>query len=191
MNHLAHFFLSGKDEETIIGNFIVDFLRPNNTSPPPSVGIKKGITLHHAIDNFTDTHPVVKRSTKRLHPYQHKYAPVLVDIYYDYFLAKNWSGFSKNGESLEQFVQNIYAVIGQNKTLLPVKLAGQIDLMIKDNFLIKYTNYEGLTFVFDKMLHRVKFDNDFPNAVNHLKLLETELNRDFLDFFPELMEHVL
>jgi acyl carrier protein phosphodiesterase len=92
MNHLAHFVLSGGDADLAIGNFVADFIT-NRQLPDFSAGVQRGIWLHREIDAFTDSHPIVKQSTKRLHPFHHKYSPVIVDVYYDYLLAKNWDTF--------------------------------------------------------------------------------------------------
>jgi acyl carrier protein phosphodiesterase len=92
MNHLAHFVLSGGDADLAIGNFVADFIT-NRQLPDFSAGVQRGIWLHREIDAFTDSHPIVKQSTKRLHPFHHKYSPVIVDVYYDYLLAKNWDSF--------------------------------------------------------------------------------------------------
>jgi acyl carrier protein phosphodiesterase len=92
MNHLAHFVLSGGDADSAIGNFVADFIT-NRQLPTFSAGVQRGIWLHREIDAFTDAHPIVKQSTKRLHPFHHKYSPVIVDVYYDYLLAKNWDRF--------------------------------------------------------------------------------------------------
>jgi acyl carrier protein phosphodiesterase len=89
MNHLAHFVLSGDDTDLAIGNFVADFIT-NRQLPDFTEGVQRGIWLHREIDAFTDAHPVVKQSTKRLHPFHHKYSPVIVDVYYDFLLAKNW-----------------------------------------------------------------------------------------------------
>lgn len=92
MNHLAHFVLSGGDADLAVGNFVADFIT-NRQLPDFTEGVQRGIQLHRAIDTFTDAHPIVKRSTKRLHPFHHKYSPVIVDVYYDFLLAKNWNNF--------------------------------------------------------------------------------------------------
>jgi acyl carrier protein phosphodiesterase len=92
MNHLAHFVLSGGDADLAIGNFVADFIT-NRQLPDFSAAVQRGIHLHREIDAFTDAHPIVKQSTKRLHPFHHKYSPVIVDVYYDFLLAKNWDKF--------------------------------------------------------------------------------------------------
>ena len=90
MNFLSHLYLAGDSEELIIGNFIADAVKGsafNQFSP----GIQKGIVLHRKIDTFTDSHPVVELSKQRLRERYKKYASVIIDIYYDHYLAKNWN----------------------------------------------------------------------------------------------------
>ena len=99
MNHLAHFVLSGNDADLAIGNFVADFIT-NRQLPHFTEGVQRGIWLHREIDAFTDAHPIVKQSTKRLHPFHHKYSPVIVDVYYDFLLAKNWDKFQTKDPSV-------------------------------------------------------------------------------------------
>src|SRR5690349_12341831 len=93
MNFLAHIFLSGDDPEIMVGNFIGDFVKGRNLDDRFSSGIVKGIELHRAIDEYTDSHPVVAQSKNRLRPKYRHYAPVIVDVFYDHFLAKNWKNY--------------------------------------------------------------------------------------------------
>ena len=51
MNFLAHIFLSGNDEEVMIGNFIADAVKGRDYLGY-SDGIVKGILLHRRIDAF-------------------------------------------------------------------------------------------------------------------------------------------
>ena len=86
MNYLAHLYLSGNDDELKLGNFIGDSVRGSDLSMyPPRV--QDGIILHRGIDRYTDSHHVVMKSKLRLRPKYHKYAPVIVDMFYDHFLG--------------------------------------------------------------------------------------------------------
>ena len=112
MNFLAHIYLSGNDEDVIIGNFIAD-------------GIKgKRYT-------FTDAHPTVHQSTARLHKNYSHYSGVIVDILYDHFLAKNWSKYSN--EPLDVYVQNFYGLLRKNFTILPARIQKMMPYMIADS----------------------------------------------------------
>ncbi len=66
MNFLAHLYLSGDDPEIMVGNFIGDFVRGRNVRDQFKTNIALGIELHREIDEFTDSHPVVMESKKRL-----------------------------------------------------------------------------------------------------------------------------
>ena len=56
-----------------------------------SLEIEAGILLHRAIDQYTDSHPAVKGSYKRLDPKFRRYAGIITDIVSDHLLALNWS----------------------------------------------------------------------------------------------------
>jgi acyl carrier protein phosphodiesterase len=189
MNHLAHFFLSGKDEDIIIGNFAADFIT-NKEKSLFTEGIQKGIELHRRIDSYTDTHPTVKESTKRLHPQHHKYAPVLVDIYYDFLLAKNWELYAEKSVSLRLFINDIYIILIKNQLRLPKKLIQKIDIMIEDDFLMQYTTYEGLEKTFLRIERYAKYDGNFKSATQSLKQNVDLFDIEFKQFFPDLVHNV-
>ena len=193
MNHLAHFFLSGKDEDITIGNFIADFIS-NKEVDNYTEGVQKGIKLHREIDAFTDTHEVVKQSTKRLHPYHHKYSPVIVDIYYDFLLAKNWDKFTQNthrdGMSVRDFTHNMYSLLKNRRHDLPPKLMLRLDRMIADDWLMKYTTYEGLNQAFSRIEKYAAFPGNFGNAALHLEMFLADFDKEFKAFFPDLVQHV-
>src|SRR5690606_38990711 len=92
MNFLSHLYLSGKSTEIIIGNFIGDFVKGAKMDDyPPEV--TKGIKLHREIDFFTDNHPVVMKSKDKLRVKHGHYAGVVVDMFYDHFLAVDWESY--------------------------------------------------------------------------------------------------
>ena len=206
MNHLAHFFLSGDNDDIKIGNFIADFIS-NKEVDDYTEGVQQGIKLHREIDAFTDTHPVVKQSTKRLHPFHHKYSPVIVDIYYDYLLGKNWARFTEGvsitesgewqqqeslfeGNSLRIYINNIYKLLKLRKMDLPIKLQARIDQMIADDWLMKYTTFEGLNEAFNRIEKYAAFPGNFGNAALHLEMYLEDFDKEFNDFFPDLIKHV-
>lgn len=191
MNHLAHFFLSGDDEDIAIGNFVADFIS-NREVPQFTEGVQRGIMLHRAIDAFTDAHPVVKQSTKRLHPFHHKYAPVIVDVYYDFLLAKNWAKYAPSvvGYDLRDFVNKMYHLLTKRQLELPTKLQKRLPRMIADDWLMRYTTYKGLHGAFLMIEKAAAFPGDFGNAAAHLEMFLDEFDAEFNLFFPHLLAHV-
>ena len=66
VNFLAHLYLSQNNTNMMIGNFIADHVKGNDYKKY-SNEIQKGILLHREIDTYTDTHPIVRKSKRRLH----------------------------------------------------------------------------------------------------------------------------
>src|SRR5258708_857949 len=91
MNFLAHVYLSGDHSKVLVGNFIGDFVKGKYLRDRYEPEIAKGIELHRAIDYFTDLHPIVRQSKNRLRPKYNHYSGIIVDIFYDHFLAANWN----------------------------------------------------------------------------------------------------
>ena len=187
MNFLAHLFLSCDGEDLLIGNFIADFIR-NNEMANYSKSIQDGIRLHREIDTFTDAHPLVRQSVKRLQPFHRKYAPVVIDIIFDYLLANNWERYSS--QSLGNFANNVYEILNDRMEDLPLKLKQRLPGMIQANWLEAYGTNEGILFTLKKMDERTSFPSNFSNALTHLNLDYNAYNIEFQEFFPELIEFV-
>src|SRR5688500_10897577 len=109
MNFLAHAHLSGPDKKILVGNFIGDFIKERQALNQFEPRIIRGVELHRAIDEYTDNHPVVDESKKRLRPKYRHYAAVIVDMFYDHYLATQWADF--HTQKLEMFAANTYSVI--------------------------------------------------------------------------------
>ncbi|GGW26223.1 acyl carrier protein phosphodiesterase [Arenibacter certesii] len=186
MNFLAHIFLSGNDDEITIGNFIADSIRGNNYTHLPEK-VQKGIILHRAIDTFTDKHPTFRKSTKRLHNNYSHYSGVIVDIYYDHFLAKNWLNYSDT--PLPIFTKNFYALLESNYGLLPPRIKGMMPYMIEDNWLLNYANLDGISGVLRGLNQRTGNKSKMNLAIGDLKEHYTEFENEFTIFFAELMVH--
>ena len=186
MNFLAHLYLSQNDTNIMIGNFIADHIRGNNYEGF-SKEIQQGIFLHREIDTFTDAHKIVRKSKRRLHERYRHYDGVIIDIFYDYFLAKNWSDYSD--VPLEVYTDGINKMFGKIANELPIKSQNFIKYMIEYNILFNYQNKEGIAKVLNGMNTRTKGKSQMNLAIEDLNLLEDELQEDFTLFFKDLIEH--
>ncbi|WP_338733639.1 acyl carrier protein phosphodiesterase [Mangrovimonas cancribranchiae] len=184
MNFLAHIYLSGDNELVTIGNFIADGIRGKKYKEHPKE-VQIGILLHREIDTFTDAHPIVRQSTKRLHKNYSHYSGVIVDILYDHFLAKNWSNYCETPLSI--YVENFYNSLEKHVDLLPVKTQRMMPYMISDNWLLNYANIEGIQKVLDGMNRRTNNISGMDKATNELKEYYREFEKEFTAFFKELM----
>jgi len=187
LNFLAHFHLSGADRELAIGNFLGDFLRQNQVVELPT-RIQQGFELHRFIDQFTDVHPIVARSKERARPTVHKYAPVLVDIYYDYFLANQWSNYSEL--SLREATQHYYNWIEHYMELLPSRALRFFGYVKQYDIFYAYQTHEGLHRTLSGMSRRASFVSNLEQGLEHLLAHEAAYEADFNVFYPELVAAV-
>ncbi|MGQ7947528.1 acyl carrier protein phosphodiesterase [Flavobacterium sp. WC2509] len=183
MNFLAHIYLSGDHELVKIGNFMADGIRGKQFENYHSE-IQKGIILHRFIDTYTDSHPVFRKSTKRLHENYHHYAGVIVDVFYDHFLAKNWNQYSE--EKLEEFVARFYQSLRDNYDLLSERIQGITPYMIEHNWLVSYQTVEGIHRILTQMDSRTKNESKMRFASNELKEYYEDFELEFSTFFEDL-----
>lgn len=167
----------------MIGNFIADHIRGNKFQHF-SEDIQKGIQLHRKIDTFTDAHEVVRKSKRRLHERYGHFDGVIIDIFYDYFLAKNWAKYSQI--PLDIYVQSVYKLLTDNFNILPEKTQELLPYMIEYNWLYNYQFLDGIEEVLNGMNRRTKGKSQMNHAINDLKELENELEEDFKKFFKDL-----
>ena len=186
MNFLAHIYLSGDNDLIKIGNFMADGIRGKHFETFP-VDIQKGIILHRAIDIFTDAHPVFRQSTKKLHERYHHYAGVIVDVFYDHFLAKNWTTYSN--ENLEDYIQRFYQSLHNNTSILTERTIGLMPYMINQNWLSSYQTMEGINQIFNQMDRRTKNESKMRFATEELQAFYPEFEQEFTTFFEDLKEH--
>jgi len=185
MNFLAHIYLSGEDEGITIGNFIADSIKGKKYLKYPSQ-IQKGILLHRGIDSYTDQHPIVKQSTKRLHQNYSHYSGVIVDILYDHYLAKNWTSY--HTLPLDIYVENFYEMLRQNFKILPTRIKRMMPYMIADNWLLSYATVPGISKILNQMNVRTKGISKMNFAVLELEEFYTEFEDEFTSFFEELIQ---
>ena len=184
MNFLAHIFLSGEDDFVKIGNFMADGIHGKKYLQFPEA-IQKGILLHRAIDTFTDAHPIFRQSTRRLHIPYHHYSGVIVDVFYDHFLAKNWNRYSE--EPLEKYISRFYQLLQDNFELLTEKIQHLLPYMVNQNWLVSYQTIEGIQQILSQMDRRTNTKSNMQFSVKELNLFYQEFENEFTLFFDEII----
>lgn len=185
MNFLAHGYLSGDSDPVLVGNFIGDFVKGrqiDNFSPE----IASGIILHRKIDEYTDSHPVVIRSRDRIRKKYRHYTGVVIDVFYDHLLAVNWKDY--HDQPLDIFCKRIYDVIYRHFDILPGRAQEMIPWMVKYNWLLNYSTFEGIDRSLKGLSRRTAFKSGMENAVTDLREHFDNFNNDFSEFFPDLIQ---
>ncbi|RED91753.1 acyl carrier protein phosphodiesterase [Marinoscillum furvescens] len=183
MNYLAHLYLSGSDPDITIGNFIGDFVK-GKAFERFDPKIQTGVLLHRTIDEYTDSHPVVMQSKERLRPNYRHYAPVIVDIFYDHFLAAKWNDF--HHEPLLQFTERFFDLTSDYAHIIPDKARQMLAYMKRDNWLYHYQHLRGIQQVLNGMSRRTTFDSHMELALADLKEDYEAYEHEFMTFFPDL-----
>src|SRR5260221_9276557 len=143
MNYLAHVYLSFGIPEITVGNLISDFVKGKKKFDYPA-RIQQGITLHRAIDDFTDRHVVTQRAKLVFKEAYGLYAGPITDVVHDHFLANDTLIFAGSSQ-LEAFAQKPYPQVGNWQTVLPKRFAGWFHYSGTQNWFYNYWLKKGST----------------------------------------------
>jgi len=187
LNWLAHALLSKPNIEFRLGNLLQDLIKGRERAAMPA-GFLDGVRHHQVIDAFTDSHPIVFRSRARISgDYRHANG-ILVDIFYDHFLALDWEQYST--EPLETFTAQLYADIRAGMTQFPAQAQAVLERMISEDRLGSYRRLDGieesLRRVSLRLAARIGRDLGLERGVSELVANFESLRADFAEFFPQL-----
>lgn len=168
-----------------MGNFMGDYVKGKNYLQYPEQ-VKKGILMHRDIDSFTDMHEVTRRSKLRLSSRYHKYAGIIIDIFYDHFLASLWSSYSTL--PLSEFVSRTYDLLKRNYKVLPEAIKRWFPTFLENNWMMAYTTVEGIELVLERMAANTSLPDHSAFAGEVLRKQYPVFMEDFLEFFPLIVK---
>jgi len=182
MNYLAHAWLAGDLPSDRLGGLMGDFVKgPLPAGLPPAVAA--GVRLHRQIDVFADAHPAFQRSRARVSPLRRRFGGVMVDMFYDHFLARHWAHFHR--APLEDFTAGMYALMGAHALLLPPRLATVLPRMRETDWLASYRSPEAIAIALDRMALRLRRANPLAGAGEELGAAYALFEADFFDFIGD------
>lgn len=185
MNYLAHFYLSDQTPEGFLGGILGDFVSGKIDGKFTPV-IEREITIHRRIDFFTDTNEIVKRSKKRVSESRRRFAGVLVDVFYDHYLALNFENYAK--VSLKEFNNNVYQTLKAGNNVVEEELQDRLKGIAHYDLLGSYLTLEGIGLALYRISKRLKRENTLAEGIFDIKNNYNELQNDFEEFFPQLIE---
>lgn len=184
MNFLGHIYLTGNDRELLLGNFMADSIKGNNYLEYPQ-SIQKGVLLHRFIDSYTDDHPSFRDSTSKLHADFGHYSGVLVDIFYDHFLAKNWNDF--HSTPLEVFAQEFYTYMDNRYDKMTSAMKYMFPYMRDNNWFMRYTTLQGIEKTLTEMGGRIGREFELEKSVQNLENEYESFQKDFDIFITDII----
>lgn len=181
MNHLAHFRLAWPSEGLLVGAFLGDFVK-GRLQGGFEAEVERGIRLHRAIDAFADSHPVLRNSVRRFEPDFRRFAPIMLDVIFDHFLARAWQDY--HDDSLRAFQEAVFRqVLGSE---LPDDARRVANRMAESRSLERYIEVEFIDRALTHIGSRLSRDNPLDRGIGEFERLEGELRTDFGLFFPQL-----
>jgi acyl carrier protein phosphodiesterase len=187
MNYLAHAFLSRASPELLIGGMLGDFVKGREHLRQYTPAVRAGILLHRSIDRYTDAHPTVQASCALVSPTRRRFAAILVDVFYDHFLARHWLRYTR--QVLEDFTHQVYATLLPHSVTYPERLQHILPRMAADDWLASYAEIEsvdaalhGIARRFQRYTRAAVLADGVQELLHHYAAFE----QHFIEFFPEL-----
>ena len=190
MNYLAHALLAGPLTTDRVGGVAGDFVK-GLLQPCPAwldPALAEGVRLHRRIDSFADTHPAFRRSRARVSDTRKRFGGVLVDMFYDHFLAVHWPRFST--QPLTAFTAETYRQIKMHGKPLPKAFGPVFARMAAQDWLASYreSSSVALALALDRMAqYRLRQPNPLAGAGEELLQEYAGLETDFLAFLPDAL----
>lgn len=161
MNFLAHTWLAGDDPALRVGGLVGDFVKGALPGALPA-DLARGVALHRAIDRFADDHPAFRRSRARVSDRRRRWSGVLVDIFYDHLLARDWPGW--HDSALPAYAARVYAEALARSGELPAACPPVLQRMAADDWLSAYAQATGLRITLARMGARARQPNPLAGA---------------------------
>ncbi len=188
MNHFAHLVLSQPTVESTVGNLLGDFARGVDQARLPS-RVLAGLHNHRAVDRFTDSHPLVIEMKHRFSPQRRRFAGIALDIYFDHLLITEWSKFEEG--TPEQAMEVFYCRMEAGQPLMPAREMQSVTRrMIEYDWFGRYRETNSIAEALDRVAARIRFANDFHNAIEDLQNNHEDIQGAFIEFYPQLKAHI-
>ncbi len=188
MNHFAHLLLAQPTVESTVGNLLGDFARgvDPNALPP---AVLAGLHNHRAVDRFTDAHPLVQEMKRSFSAARRRFAGIALDIYFDHLLLDHWPRFEQRDS--DAVIAEFYRRMDAGQTLMPkANMRRATRRMIEFDWFGSYRHIDAVAESLDRVAARIRFDNHFDNAIEDLQRNHDLISEGFLEFYPQLRQHV-
>ena len=119
-----------------------------------------------------------------MRPEYRRYAGILLDLFYDHFLALQWSRYSPL--PLEDFAGRVYRILQANQHSFTAPMQRSMHYMVSNELLQSYREIAGIERALRGIEGRLKRPSRLSGAVAELEANYRDLEEDFAAFFPDL-----
>jgi len=173
---------------SLMGDFVKGPLTSEAISDRYSAEMTRAIALHRKIDSYTDSHHVVRESWQRVSNERRRFAGIMVDIFYDHYLAKYWNEF--HDKPLSEFTGEFYAILARRQSEMPPRLQRITDSMISLDWLGSYAQIDSVRGALNRISQRLRRDNTLFDSADELLENYAAMERDFRRFLPDAVQFV-
>jgi acyl carrier protein phosphodiesterase len=111
-----------------------------------------------------------------------RYAGIVLDVLFDYFLSLEWEKFSRLDRG--EFIEGVYRVLTDQHDLLPPALAAVAPRWVAADWLRVYQSMEGVDAVLDRLSRRMSAPENLMSAWRAVRDNPRPLRDGFLCVFP-------
>lgn len=187
MNYLAHLYFALSDAQSLTGNLMGDFTRGLEVEHlPPKITL--GLKNHRSIDSFTDSHTITRQLRNLFSGQRRRVAGIILDVVFDHFLIKHWGKL--HPQPLNDFLLRAYGGLLDQQNHMPSRMRTVVSRMAESNWLLGYTQLEGVVYALDRMAERRPIANALAGSHQELEDNYAAIEAGFGEFFPQLVNHV-
>lgn len=190
MNYLAHAWLARHSDDAILGALLGDFVFGQSILQDWRPSVRVEIVRHRRIDRYTDDHPAVVEA-RALFGGLRRYAGIVLDVYFDYCLARGWSRWNRippESGPLDDFTARVYRVLREHRDELPPRLQAIAPRMAAHDWLGSYRDRGNVDGAVRGISTRLSRNGDkLVACLEVLRANEGAIDRAFEAFFPDLV----
>lgn len=183
MNYLAHLLLSGPDPDWRLGGLLGDFVKGPLRGERPAA-IEAGIRLHRRIDATTDDHPAYRDSLALLDPHWRRYAGIVLDIWFDHLLNRQWSRW--HPQPLEEFCDQCWRDFHARSRYIPPRALAFMQRAEEYKLLESYGDPAVIRRALERVGLRLRRPVPLHRVLPELCAAESALERNFERLFTDL-----
>lgn len=195
MNFLAHLLLAKPTSVSQAGNFLGDFIKgtPESLAETLPADLLHGIMMHRHVDVFTDAHPAFKEGKTLLKKENRRFSGIVLDIFTDHFLARNWKDYAT--ETLSAYNEKVNKNLREHWEYFPEDAREVAQSMYEHEWFQTYLEVEGVEYVLQRLgsrkaaFHPIRASfSDFTEHYGEYEKLSHKLLKDAVQFsktYPE------